>query len=230
MKWISTAVFYVFQNDGRARGAEPRPQPAITLLASESEEPRLAGGQPRQQTVGERRLSGHRHRTSLNDGQQCAGDIEEDGNVGSGAEREVGTGIGDSPYKQAPVVDVQQVAKYVSSEQHATKLDQSEHGFSNIFDRYAVEKRALQIADSPARVVNGNQIKTTFIPSSHRSASPAAEWPGPDIVGPQGLVLLQLHFLSVGNDQRNSPRRLSHVAKSPPKISLGNLIPTDGRR
>ena len=140
VKWIFTAVFYVFQNDGRARGAEPSPQPAITLLASESEEPRLAGGQPRQQTVGERRLSGHRHGTSLNDGQQCAGDIEEDGNVGSGAEREVGTGIGDSPYKQAPVVDVQQVAKYVSSEQHATKLDQSEHGFSNIFDRYAVEK------------------------------------------------------------------------------------------
>ena len=90
-------------------------------------------------------------------------------------------------------------------------------------------KKALQIADSSVRVVNGNQMKTTFIPSSHRSASPAAEWPGPDIVGPQGLVLLQLHF-SVGNDQRNSPRRLSHVAKSPPKISLGNLIPTDGRR
>ena len=91
-------------------------------------------------------------------------------------------------------------------------------------------KKALQIADSSVRVVNGNQMKTTFIPSSHRSASPAAQWPGPDIVGPQGLVLLQLHFLSVGNDQRNSPRRLSHVAKSPPKISLGNLIPTDGRR
>ena len=92
-------------------------------------------------------------------------------------------------------------------------------------------KKALQIADSPVRVEYSyvNQIKTTFIPSSHRSASPAAEWPGPDIVGPQGLVLLQLHF-SVGNDQRNSPRRLSHVAKSPPKISLGNLIPTDGRR